>query len=58
MNTPTHSKHAQKKSWTSPAVKPQGRVEDLTQWIGGLWGEFFGGQGSGWNPWKQAGGGS
>ena len=45
-----------KKPYASPTITPQGRVEDLTQWIGGQWGEFFNGQGSGWNPWKTPGG--
>lgn len=40
-----------KKEYVSPSVSEQGRVEDLTQWLGGRYGEFFNGQGAGWNPW-------
>ena len=47
---------SEKKPYVSPTITPQGRVEDLTQWIGGRWGEFFNGQGSGWNPWATPGG--
>lgn len=47
-----------KRIYETPKIEVQGRVEDLTQWIGGRWGEFFNGQGSGWNPWSPPGGGS
>jgi hypothetical protein len=57
-NTRQHATHerAEKKVYVTPSITAQGRVEDLTQWIGGRWGEFFNGQGSGWNPWKSPGG--
>lgn len=60
MATPrTHSSaDSQKKNYTHPTVTEGGRVEELTRWVGGRWGEFFGGQGSGWNPWTNPGGGS
>lgn len=54
-NQQTENKSQQKHSYQAPKVTDQGRVEDLTQWVGGLWGEFMAGQGSGWNPWKNAG---
>jgi len=40
-----------KRPYEAPKFEVQGRVEDLTQWIGGRWGEFFNGEGTGWNPW-------
>ena len=51
--TPQNSEptRSEKKEYVCPDVSEQGRVEDLTQWLGGRWGEFFNGQGSGWNPW-------
>lgn len=47
-----------KRAYSSPSIRPMGRVENLTRWIGGKWGEFFNGQGTGWNPWAPPGGGS
>lgn len=47
-----------KRAYSAPRIQPKGRVEDLTRWIGGKWGEFFNGQGSGWNPWASPGNGS
>lgn len=47
-----------KKPYSTPSIEPKGRVEEITRWIGGWWGEFFHGQGSGWNPWSRPGGGS
>lgn len=47
-----------KRVYSTPTIRVQGRVEELTRWIGGNWGEFFGGQGSGYNPWARPGAGS
>ena len=41
-----------KKAYDPPTLVELGSVENRTQWIGGLFGEFFGGQGTGWNPWS------
>lgn len=45
-----------KKPYVAPELVEHGSIEKITGWVGGPWGEFFGGQGSGWNPWKQKGG--
>lgn len=47
-----------KKAYSTPSIRSRGRLEDLTRWIGGPWGEFFSGQGAGWNPWGNPGTGS
>ncbi len=54
MNDQTHSNDTDR-TYETPSIEVQGRVEELTQWIGGRWGEFFNGQGSGWNPWANPG---
>lgn len=41
-----------KKPYSPPKLVVRGSVEKLTGWIGGPWGEFLGGEGSGFNPWK------
>jgi len=43
---------AGKKTYVAPELTEHGSIEKITGWVGGPWGEFFGGQGSGWNPWK------
>lgn len=48
----------QKKQYIPPKITIYGKVEDLTGWIGGPWGEFFNGPISGWNPGEEPGGGS
>lgn len=53
---PDARNHSQKKevprnTYTAPKLTVYGTVEKLTGWVGGPWGEFLGGQGSGWNPW-------
>lgn len=49
--------NAQRKPYEAPRLHEHGSIEKLTGWIGGPWGEFFGGTNSGWNPWKQPGNG-
>ncbi len=44
-----------KKVYSAPQLVEHGSIESITGWIGGPWGEFFGGQGSGWNPYKKPG---
>ena len=44
-------KHKNKKAYSPPQLTVHGSVEKVTGWVGGPWGEFFGGQGGGWNPW-------
>jgi len=39
-----------KKRYSSPKITTYGKVEEITGWIGGPWGEFFNGPISGWNP--------
>ena len=41
-----------RKQYTTPRLVEHGSIENITGWIGGPWGEFFSGQGSGWNPWE------
>jgi len=43
---------AGKLPYQRPELTELGPIEVVTRWIGGPWGEFFGGQGSGWNPTK------
>ncbi len=44
-----------KKPYITPDLIEHGSIEKITGWVGGPWGEFLGGQGSGWNPWKKNG---
>ena len=44
-----------KRPYVAPEVVDYGTVEKITGWVGGPWGEFFGGIGTGWNPWQQPG---
>ena len=39
-----------KKEYNSPKITTYGKVEEITGWLGGPWGEFFCGPISGWNP--------
>ena len=39
-----------KKHYESPILEEHGRIEDLTGWVGGPWGEFLGGPVTGYNP--------
>jgi hypothetical protein len=41
-----------KKAYVAPQLIELGEVEKMTQWLGGPYGEFFGGQGTGWNPFE------
>jgi hypothetical protein len=47
-----------KRPYSTPTIQSRGRIEEMTRWVGGRWGEFFSGQGSGWNPWQAPGTGS
>ena len=51
MNQTSDKQEPGKKGYETPKIEVQGRVEDLTQWINGSWGEFFSGDQGGWNPW-------
>ena len=55
-NNQVPSTHKPRKTYSPPRVRAHGSVEKITGWIGGPWGEFFGGIGDGWNPWKEPSG--
>ena len=38
--------------YIAPQLTEYGDIQKITQWIGGPFGEFLGGQGDGWNPWN------
>ena len=51
-------RQSEKKSYAPPRLKDYGPINEVTGWIGGRFGEFFGGEGTGWNPYKDPPSGS
>lgn len=49
------TKPAEKRPYEAPRLTHHGSIEKLTGWIGGPWGEFFGGANNGYNPWRPPG---